>query len=172
MRCLQSGTVSGGAVVLRHWEAKLSETRLIGSGSFRDIQWTLEAGGDEDGYWTGLRVTGPGDYRCSGGMAGPKLWGDDLICSYSGRSDAGPLGIVVRARPQVTRVVLRQIGGEESDLLRCGPDTIDDLHFYVGFAWPHPVSGTFGLDELRAFDEGRNQVAADDLSFWDRMRNR
>lgn len=150
----------------------MSETRLIGSGTVRDIQWTLEAGGDDDGYWTGLRVTGLGGYRCSGGMAGPKLWGDDLINTYTARDGGGPLGIAVRARPEVKRVLLRTSAGEESDLLACGPEVIDDLRFYVGFAWLPRLVGSLSLDELRAFDVDGRQVAAYDLSFWNRMGNR
>jgi len=151
-------------------EATVSETRTIGSGSVRDFQWTLEAGGEDAGYWTGLEVIGPSDYRCSGGMAGPKLWGEDVICTYGGRSDEGPLGIVVRADPAVTRVMVLAGDGEESDLLACGSGIVDGLRFYVGFAWPQPPSGKFGLHELRAYDDDGNLLAADDLSFWDRMR--
>lgn len=110
----------------------MSETRLIGSGTVRDVQWTLEAGGDDDGYWTGLEVSGPGDYLCSGGMAGPKLWGDDLICTYTGRSGEGPLGIVVRARPAVRNVLIRTGAGDESELLACGQGIVDGLRFYAG----------------------------------------
>jgi hypothetical protein len=91
----------------------MSETRVIGSGALQDINWTLEAGGDDDGYWTGLEVTGPNDYRCGGGMAGPKLYGEDLINTYTGRCDDGPLGIVVRSRPEVARIVIRTGAGDE-----------------------------------------------------------
>jgi hypothetical protein len=150
----------------------MSDVRLIGRGTVRDFQWTLEAGGDDEAYWTGLKVTGPDDYRCSGGMAGPKLWGDDLVNTYSARNDGGPVGIAVRASPKVTRVVVRTGGGGEADLLSCGSGVIDDLRFYVGFAWPDPLSSTLGLDELRALDEGGSPVANYDLSFWDRMGDR
>lgn len=142
---------------------------MIGSGAVQDINWTLEAGGDDDGYWTGLEVTGPNEYRCGGGMAGPKLYGEDLINTYTGRCDDGPLGIVVRSRPEVTRVVIRTGAGDETDMVSCGPGVLDELRFYVGFAWPVPPSGKFGLDQLRAFDDAGNQLAVDDLSFWDRM---
>lgn len=145
---------------------------MIGSGAVRAFQWTLEAGGDNESYWTGLRVTGPGDYRCSGGMAGPKLWGDDLINTYSARNDGGPLGIAVRARPDVTRVMLRTRDGDLTDLLPCEPDVIDELRFYVGFVWPDPSSLELRLDELRAFDADGQQVETYDLSFWDRTGRR
>jgi hypothetical protein len=149
----------------------VSEIRLIESGIIRDIQWTLEAGGDDAGYWTGLEVTGPGQCRDNGGMAGPKLWGDDLINTYTGRTDKGPVGIAVRTSVAVTRLVLRTRSGDESDLRVCGPGVIDGLRFYVGFAWPRSPSGEFGLDELRGLDDDGNQVAAYDLSFWDRMHH-
>jgi hypothetical protein len=150
----------------------VSETRRIGSGAVRDVRWILEAGGDDDGYWTGLEVIGPADYLCRGGMAGPKLCGEDVLNTYTGRSDDGPLGIVVRADPAVTRAVILAGDGDEFDLLACGSGVVDGLRFYVGFAWPTPPSGKFGLHELRAYDDDGNLLATDDLSFWDRMRNR
>lgn len=103
----------------------MSENRTIGSGVVLDFQWVLDAGGDEDSYWTGLTVTGPGDYRCSGGMAGPPLWGDDLINTYSARNEKGPLGIAVRARVDVTRVLIRSRQGDETDPMACEPGVID-----------------------------------------------
>ena len=148
----------------------MSETRVIGSGTVRDVHWTLEAGGDDEGYWTGLEVRGSGEYLCSGGMAGPKLWGHDLICCYGGRSDEGPLGIVVRANPTVMNVLVCTVAGEESELLPCGEGIIDGLRFYLGFAWPHKPLGEFGLDRLRALDDDGTEVASEDLSFWDRRR--
>jgi hypothetical protein len=83
--------------VLRHGRPNVSDTRLIGTGTIRNFQWTLEAGDDDEAYGTGLDVTGPDGYRCSGGMGGPKLWGDDLINTYSSRNEEGPMGIAVRA---------------------------------------------------------------------------
>lgn len=80
-----------------------------------------------------MDVTGPVDCRCSGGMGGPKLWGDDLINTYSARNDEGPVGIAVRASPRVTLVV-RAVDGGETDLFACGQGVIDGLRFYVGFA--------------------------------------
>ena len=76
------------------------------------------------------------------------------------------MGIAVRASPKVTRIVVRTGDGDETDLLACGQGVIDGLRFYVGFAWPEPLSSTLGLDELRAFDEDGNTVATYDLSFW------
>jgi len=107
----------------------VSDTRLIGTGTIRNFQWTLEAGDDDEAYGTGLDVTGPDGYRCSGGMGGPKLWGDDLINTYSSRNEEGPVGIAVRASPSVTRMVVRVVDGGETDLFACGPGVIVTLVF-------------------------------------------
>ena len=146
------------------------DTRPIRSGTVRDFRWNLEAGGEDEQYWTGLEVSGPDGYRCSGGMGGPKLWGDDLINVYTARSDDGPVGIVVRAVPAVVRIVLRMRSGDESDLGLSGPDIIDGLRFFVGFVWPLPPSGEFGLDRLFGLDGDNREVASYAISFWDRRR--
>jgi hypothetical protein len=100
-------------------------------------------------------------------MAGPKLWGDDLINTYSARNDEGPVGIAVRARPGITRVLIRTRDGYQADLLPCGPGVIDGLRFSVGFVWPDPSSHELDLDGLRAFDANGHQVETHDLSLWD-----
>ena len=150
----------------------MSGSRVIGSGTARNFRWTLEAGGDDSAYWTGLKVSGPDDYRCSGGMAGPKLGEDGLINAYSVRNDRGPLGIAVRASSTVTRIVVRSGDGGEAELPCCGQRVIDGLRFYAGLVWPDQLSSTSGLDELRAVDESGSLAATYDLSFWDRPSSR
>lgn len=75
----------------------------------------------------------------------------------------------MRARVDVTRVLIRSRQGDETDLIACEPGVIDGLRFYVGFAWPNPSSQGFGLDKVRAFDGDGHQVDTCDLSFWDGM---
>ncbi len=142
---------------------------VIASGSFEGgIAWIIDAGGDDEQYWTGLRLA----YTHGGGMAGPKLWGDELINVYTGRDDDGPLGIAVRAEPRVVGVELVDLGGAARPLVACGGGVIDGLRFYVGLAWAAPPeaeqAGTFGLRELRARDQAGGVVATYDLTFWDR----
>lgn len=148
------------------------DDRVIATGTFEPgFAWSLEVGGTDDEYWTGLRLTGPGDRDESGGMAGPKLWGDDLLNTYTARQDGGPLTVVVRADPTVRRVVLVALAGTESDLTACG-GVVDGLRFYFGFAWPPAPGGRLGLHELRGLDASGRVVETYDLTFWDRMDNR
>jgi len=67
--------------------------------------------------------------------------------------------------PRSPEFVVRTGAGGETDLLSCGPGVIDGWRFYVGFAWPDPLSSTIGLDELRALDDDGNPLATHDLSF-------
>lgn len=105
-------------------------------------------------------------------MAGPQLWGDDLLNTYTAREDDGPLTVVVRAEPTVRRVLLVALDDTEGDLTACGGGVVDGLRFYVGFSLPLAPGGPLGLRELRGLDASGRAVETYDLSFWDRMHNR
>ena len=102
-------------------------------------------------------------------MGGPKLYGTDVLNTYTGRSDDGPLGIVVRADPAVRRVMVVTADGAETDLDACGGDIVDGLRFYVGVAWPRPPARRgFGLRKLCALDADATPIGTYTLDFWDR----
>jgi hypothetical protein len=90
---------------------------------------------------------------------------------YTGYGDKGPLAIVLRTDPSIVRAVLLTQAGVEEDLAPCGEGPIDNLRFYIGFAWPEPtIHGErtkFGLMEVRGLDADDTVKGSYDLSFWD-----
>ena len=146
------------------------DDRVIATGTLeRGFAWALEVGGTDEEYWTGLRLTGPDGRDEAGGMAGPKLWGDDLLNTYTARNDDGPLTVVVRADPTVYRVLLVDLDGAENELTACGDGVVDGLRFYIGFARPSTPGGPLGLREVRGLNASGAVVETYDLSFWDHM---
>lgn len=53
------------------------------------LRWSLRAGGDDQVYSTMLRMHDESGVISHGGMAGPKLWNNDLLNVYSGHGDRG-----------------------------------------------------------------------------------
>jgi hypothetical protein len=147
--------------------------RVIAEGvTDRDWHWSLRAGGDDESYSTMLQIEDQSGVLSNAGMAGPKLWNDDLLNVYTGYADNGPLAIVLRTDPSIVRAVLVTQPSIERDLAPCGEGPIDDLRFYVGFAWPETTADRdkpkFGLIEVRGLDADNLVRETYDLTFWDR----
>jgi len=148
--------------------------RLIAEGvRDGDVRWALRAGGDNGNYSTTLSIEDQSGVIAGGGMAGPKLWDEDLLNVYTGSDDDGPLAIVVRTDPSIVRTVLVTQAGEERDLTPCGNEPIDGLRFYIGFAWPAQTiqeeRPRFALSEVRGLDAEGTIRETYDLNFWDTM---
>lgn len=79
------------------------------------------------------------------------------------------LGIVVRSRPEVVRVVIQTSKGDETDLVECAPETVTVCGSSSASQWPQRLSGKLTLDQLRVLDDWETQLATDELSFGDRM---
>ena len=151
----------------------MSETRVVAVGrGRRGLRWTLEAGGDDEGYWTGVTTEGVRHLPWAGGMAGPKLYSPSLVNTYTARKAPGPLIFAGSSRPHGL-----QSQNRRRDRIRSRPGRVlgpSDRRtaFLRGLrmAASSIGRGRLGLRELRALGADGTVLETDDLSFWDQMR--
>jgi hypothetical protein len=112
----------------------MSTVRVLTKGVGQDgLIWKLTVGGDDDNYTTILETRNTTGIIDCGGMGGPKLWNNLKLNVYMGRNPArGPLAVVVRCEPSITRVVAIVAIGGDIELAPCGEDIVDGLRFAVG----------------------------------------
>ena len=119
--------------------------------SSRGELWYLTAGGSAADYESMLKVVYPDGRWGQGGMQGPALYPGQLLNSYAGRGDDGPLWVIVRSDPRVVRVRLQSEQGEESELLACAHDQVVGINFFAAvLPWSTWLAGLQGFD-----DDGR-----------------
>lgn len=110
-------------------------------------RWFLKAGGSPDDYDSMIETVHPDGHRDEGGMGGPALYPGQLLNSYAGRADQGPLRIIVRADPRVQRLRLRSELGDHRYLLVCAHDPDVGLNFFATLLpWTADITGLDGLD--------------------------
>jgi hypothetical protein len=109
--------------------------------------WYLRAGGSAENFYTLLETVHPDGSRDEGGMGGPLLFPGRSLNVYTGRSDEGPLRVVVRADQKVRRLYFRSGAGEWCDL----PPVADDADLGVTFfaillPWATGIASMQGFD--------------------------
>ena len=126
----------------------LSELPVVAEGQgTRGERWFLRAGGSPEDYSSMIETVHRDGHRDEGGMRGPALYPGQLLNTYTGRADQGPLRVVVRADPRVRRLRSRSERGEQCDILFCAhdPDVGVNL-FAVLLPWTTGVTAMQGLD--------------------------
>src|SRR4051794_27288829 len=76
----------------------------VTSGEAEDCRWTIRVGGTPDDFYTILMIERSDGGVSGGGAGGPTLWRDRLFNVATGTSDEGPIWIVGRSHPSVTRI--------------------------------------------------------------------
>ena len=80
-------------------------------------------------------------------MGGPPLYPGQLLNSYAGRADQGPLRFVVRADPRVQRLRLWLERAEQCEMQACASDPAVGVNFFAAlFPWATGINAMEGLD--------------------------
>ena len=66
---------------------------------------------EPDGLFTFVRRTAPTGRSARSGMGGPKLYGDDVVNVWAGRSDGTPPFILLRGLPAVEEATVLTTAG-------------------------------------------------------------
>jgi hypothetical protein len=94
-------------------------------------------GDGDDNYGTMLQVEDDVDVIHSGGIGGPKLWGDNRLNVHTGRNpDHGLRAVLVRCDPRIERLLLVLEDGTSVDITARSGEVIDGLRFGVGIVHP------------------------------------
>jgi hypothetical protein len=131
---------------------------IAGGVTPQGVRWTLTVGGSDESYSTMLRTEDGDGVIDSGGMGGPKLWGEDRLNVYTGiNPDRGPRNVAVRCDPSIVRLVLEMELGADVELTQCGDGMIDGLRFGVAFVAPDAqLREIVGLDRDGSVVERRD----------------
>ncbi len=109
----------------------MPDLRVIAEGETSAGQhWYLRVGGTVRDYYTMLETVHPDGRRDEGGMGGPLLSRGQLLNSYTGRANDGPLRVIVRAGLRVRRLVLRS-GSLRCDLWAAADDADLGVTFFA-----------------------------------------
>jgi hypothetical protein len=113
----------------------------------RGERWFLKAGGSSEDYSSMIETVHRDGRRDEGGMGGPALYPGQLLNTYVGRADQGPLWVVVRADPRVRRLRFQSRRGEQCEMLSCAHDPAVGVNlFAVLLPWTTGVAAMQGLD--------------------------
>jgi hypothetical protein len=66
----------------------------------------------DDGLYTFVRRTAADGRSARSGMGGPKLYGDDVVNVWAGRSDGTPPFILIRGIPSIEEAAVQTTGGK------------------------------------------------------------
>lgn len=90
--------------------------REVLAGESGDVRWTVSAGPDPAGglYTFVSRTRGQSD--ATSGMGGPALYPGQLINTWIGQADGTPPFVLVRAAPEVERVIVVLASGDRREL--------------------------------------------------------
>lgn len=95
----------------------MDELRVVLSGHEVDgTDWSVTAGPDaihEGWFWTWIWRSRPGGSPARSGMGGPTLTDGDVVNVWAGQTDGTPPFVMLRAAPQVERVIVRTGGGHD-----------------------------------------------------------
>jgi len=127
----------------------LSELPVVAEGEgTQGERWFLRAGGSSEAYFSMIETVHPDGRRDEGGMGGPALYPGQLLNTYVGRADQGPLRVVVRADQRVQRLRFQSERGEQCDMLHYSARDSDvgvNL-FAILLPWTTGVATMQGLD--------------------------
>jgi quercetin dioxygenase-like cupin family protein len=121
--------------------------------------WYLRAGGSAENFYTLLETVHPDGSRDEGGMGGPLLSPGRSLNVYTGRSDGGPLRVVVRADRKVRRLYFRSGEGEWCDL----PPVADDADLGVTF-FAILLPWATGIASMQGFDADDQELSLASLA--------
>jgi hypothetical protein len=77
--------------------------------------WSVDVRSDptcDDGLYTFVRRTAADGRSARSGMGGPKLYGDDVVNVWAGRSDGTPPFILIRGVPSIEEATVLTNGGK------------------------------------------------------------
>lgn len=111
-------------------------------------RWFLRAGGASEDYYSMIETVHRDGRRDEGGMGGPALYPGQLLNTYVGRADQGPLRVVVRADPRVQRLRFQSELGEQCDMLHYSAhdSSVGVNLFAILLPWTTGVAAMQGLD--------------------------
>jgi hypothetical protein len=97
-------------------EAPDVQVEVLSGRAEQGLTWVIRAGGTDDHFMTMLHVSRGERMVAGSGMGGPKLWGEDIMNEYRGRSDDLPYFVMVRTAAVVDRVIATTDRGTEVEL--------------------------------------------------------
>jgi hypothetical protein len=135
-------------------EMSLPELTTVAEGDLPSGQhWILQAGGTREDFYRFLETVHPDGHRDQGGMAGPLLYPDHLLNTYSGGDDRGLLRLIVRADPRVARLRLTLTTGELVELAAVGTDLGLGVSYFAAL-----LPRTTGLADLTPLDPAGHPI--------------